>query len=654
MAIDKKKVLKALKADLQSAESYHEEWQDKRSKWIKEYNGEPYGNERKGKATVVSRDIKKSAAWQHASIIDPFVSSPDLVRCRPTGPSDRMRAKQAEHILNYQFCRDFGRYQFISTSFKVLQREGTVVARVGWEFKEEEQEVDVPDYEMRAIQTVEGYQYQQVPTGTTHKEKQMVTVYNRPTLEVCNNEMVYVDPTCENNIENAQFVVYKYRSNISKLKQLGIYKNLDRLDTTSNEVYSEDYNYNSKDESFKFSDGPRKELEVVEYWGNYDLNDDGVAEPIVCVWINDTIIRLEENPYPGGFLPFVSCAYDSEPFSIYGNANADLIGTDQKIKTGIKRAMLDTLDASTNAQKGIKKQTLDPINMKLFKAGEDFEFNTTAQDIWQGQFNSIPPSVLQFYELVSQDIDGLTGNKAFTGPGANLGSSATAARGILDATAKREIDISRNYKENFLVPILRKWHAMNGEFLDEEQVVRITEEEFVAVSRDDIAGEIDIDIEISTAELDAAKAAELSFLLQTTAQTLPFDMTKIVLADLVRLKQMPDLAKKIEQYQQQPDPVAQKEAMLRIELLKAQVANEQAKAQENQVDVQLKQAKTQNELAKAGKTSSEKDLKDMEFLEKDMGISHQQEMEKKEFDRLRELDVKAFDAMYGNKGKQQA
>ena len=37
---------------------------------------------------------------------------------------------------------------------------------------------------------------------------------------------------------------------------------------------------------------------MYEYWGNYDINDDGIAEPIVCAWVGSTVIRLELNPYP--------------------------------------------------------------------------------------------------------------------------------------------------------------------------------------------------------------------------------------------------------------------------------------------------------------------------------------------------------------------
>ena len=87
--------------------------------------------------------------------------------------------------------------------------------------------------------------------------------------------------------------------------------------------------------------------------------------------------------------------------------------------------------------------------------------------------------------------------------------------------------------------------------------------------------------------------------------------------------------------------------MLENQKLKAEIEERNSRAIENQVDVELKQAKTQNELAKAGKTTSEKDLKDMEFLRKDMGIDQQEKLQDKEFDRLSKLDQLAFNKMTG-------
>ena len=87
-----------------------------------------------------------------------------------------------------------------------------------------------------------------------------------------------------------------------------------------------------------------------------------------------------------------------------------------------------------------------------------------------------------------------------------------------------------------------------------------------------------------------------------------------------------------------------------------QVNNESAKAQENAVDVELKKAKAATEQAKARSMHSASDLDDLDFMEKESGVSHaremdsddrkhRQQMENKEHDRLANLDKVAFDAL---------
>jgi len=103
MKVKKAELLSALKADLKAAELLKREQDTAIFKWKAEYNGEPYGNEQKGKSAIVSRDIKKQSEWQHATIVDPFVSTTDVIKCIPITYEDELAARQNEILLNTQF-----------------------------------------------------------------------------------------------------------------------------------------------------------------------------------------------------------------------------------------------------------------------------------------------------------------------------------------------------------------------------------------------------------------------------------------------------------------------------------------------------------------------------------------------------------------------
>jgi len=291
--ITKKKLISELKADLKAAEPTKIELDGKRSKWIQEYDGKPYGNEEKGKSSIVSRDIKKSAEWQRASLLDPFVSSKEMVKCDPVTWEDAEGAEQSEQLLNHLFCRTFPRYNFMNNAIKVLQREGTVIVRTSWEVEEKEVEELVPgpiNLVDAQIAQMNGMPYEPPMV----MKKVIKKVVNRPNAEVVDNLDIWVDPTCINSIENAQFVIHRFESNMSQLKQDGRYENLDDVAkemAMGEEDWDGIYPERNASNEFKFSDNPRKKLQVYEYWGNYDVNEDGIAEPIVCTWVGNTIIN---------------------------------------------------------------------------------------------------------------------------------------------------------------------------------------------------------------------------------------------------------------------------------------------------------------------------------------------------------------------------
>ena len=116
-------------------------------------------------------------------------------------------------------------------------------------------------------------------------------------------------------------------------------------------------------------------------------------------------------------------------------------------------------------------------------------------------------------------------------------------------------------------------------------------------------------------------------MLQTMGNTMPPEMSQMILADIAKLRKMPDLAKRISEYQPQPDPMAQKKAQLEVALLEAQVANESAKAKENEVDVHLRKAKAATEQAKARSMHSGADMADLDFVDKESGARDMREMD---------------------------
>ena len=694
--INKNEILKNLKADFEASKRLKSRNDSKINTWRREYNGELYGNEKKNRSKFVYRLIKKQSEWQHAGLVDPFVSTPDIIRAKPVTWEDKEVSPKIEILLNTQFCRQFDRFNFMNKAIKVLDQEGTVVIRTGWEYKEKVikeqifEEQPNPDFIMlqeqamsiqanleqiapmveqsknslamleqqglsidQAVasgvidpQVVAGTQEMMAEAANLEQQLQALQeqlqsipqtievpriierlkpVCNRPTAMVCRNEDIFIDPTCQDNMDNCQFVIYRYETDMTTLKRAGVYKNLDKVSHTlrDSEYVSKTRDDEGYDSSFEFSDIARKKVVVHEYWGNYDIDGDGEAEAIVCTWVNDVIIQLRDNPFPDKQPPFIVVPFNSIPFSLYGESNAELLSDTQKIQTAIIRGLIDNMAMSNNGQKGVRNGALDEYNRVKFLNGENFEFNGTPNDFYDGHFNEFPSSTFNMLQMLNAEAESITGVKNFyQGMHSNsLGSTATATTAIMDSAAARRLNIVRNIAENMVKPILRKWLAYDAEFLDEETQYRITNEEFIWLKRDDLGARIDIDLAISTSEDNKATASELSFLLQTIGPSEDPNLRKMIIADICDLYKKPELAKSIREYVPQPDPLAQRLQELQIQMLEAQIENERAKGGRAEIDSRLKEAKTKTELAKAANIESNTDSTDLDYLQKFYGVN---------------------------------
>ena len=631
-------LLKTLKSDYTSAETVKNDEDGKVASRLKVYNSDPYGTEVDGKSKYVSSMTKQLASWQIPSLVEPF-TSPDLVECAPVTHRDRMISEQEQSVLTHQLVRQNGHFSFMTDLATDLTIKATCFVKAGWENITKEVEEDQP------IVIVDPVTGEQLITGyETVKVTKIVS--NKPTRQLCDLLDIRMDPTCNGDISKASFVIHDYETDLSTLKKDGRYKNLEELvkSLERDETY---ISRDTTDDTFEFTDDPRKKFIVHEYWGNYDLNDDGIAEPILCAWVNDVIIREEDNPLPGQKIPFVKCVYTKVPNAIYGEALPDLTKKMQHIDSVLHRGIFDDMKLANNGQTGTKKGFTDDNNLKKMKKGQDFEYNTTMADVYQDKYQPIAQSVFQVLGANSGNANSISGIKNFDhGSGGNsLGSTAAAVNATTTSSAKREMQIIRGIAEDCIIPLLRLWSEYNAEFLSPEEVERITDNAYIEPQE---GNQYDIKISIATKESKALQSQQIGFVLQTMGPQMPSEQANQLLAQYLKLNGLPEAAKATEEYKPQPDPMQQKIQELQIAKLEAELFNEQAKGQENAVDVGLKKAKTQTELAKAKDMNSTSDLKDLEFIDKESGNAEGRQFRKKEFDRKEKLDLESFKAMQSN------
>lgn len=638
---DKEPTIADLKGDLEYARQENIDQTNNVDGWLalRDTTGKESGVKTKevGRSTIQPKLIRKHNEWRYPALSEPFLNNDRMYEIKPRTGEDKAAADQNQIVLNWQFDTKLDKVDFIDRYVRTTVDEGTCILRVGWERKTEKVKVKRPTYDYFELtdpeqlvlltQATELYvnedpSYEDAPetlkASVEYSMEKRIPVYavesgeeevyetkitvNQPSVDIVDVRNIFIDPSCEGKWQKAQFMVYTYESTKSDLISRKIYKNLDKVNWQSNTINAKagdpDHVSESPQSDTRIGSDKTKVL-VYEYWGLYDVHDDGVMVPIVVTWIGDTVIQMTENPFPDRKPPFVVVPYMPILKSVFGEADASLLQDNQRVLGAVSRGMIDLLGRSANAQTGYAKNFLDPVNRRRFTAGQDFEYNPNSdpkQSIQQMTYPEIPNSALQISAQQNAEAEGLSGVKSFAGgiTGESFGKVARGITGAMDAAGQREMSLLRRLAEGLKL-IGQKIVSMNAHFLEESEVVRVTNGEFVEIKRKDLAGNFDLKVGVSSQSADEAKSQDLGMMLQTQGPNMDPGLEQVILAEIADLKRMPHLADRIRNFKPEPDPMAQKMQELQIRKLEADIMLDEARAIEAMARAEQVTAETEME-----------------------------------------------------------
>lgn len=661
--------LKELKEDFQSAREQTENQLKKIEEWLDAFNatGKFKAPDVEGRSKASVRLVRKQVEWRCPSLTEPFLSSNKIFNVAPRTYEDKQAAVQNELILNYQFKTKVNAVKLMDDIVRTMATEGTVVLHPMWKYKEdvfkEVENIFEPtptvdeDYQAQIMQIAQEVQnnpdvlqefeeniqlaiqkyleegvvleYRFVETKVNEVKK---VRSNHPIAEVVPTEDVFADPSCKGDIEKAKFVVKRFDTCLASLREDGRYINLDELEQEV--ISNEQSTAKPNDSGFKFKDKARKSLEAYEYWGYYDIDGTGILYSFVCTWVGNTLIRLERNPHPDNKLPFIFIPLIPVKHSLYGEPDAELIKDNQLIMSATMRGAIDLFGKSANGQTGLAKGFLDQTNLGRFNRGENYTYNSTMRPeaaIHTHKFNEIPQSVFLMMNYLTNEAEAFSGVKSFNQgiSGDSLGKTAKAGRTALDASAIRDASILRRIAEG-MVQMAYKFQAMNAELLTEDDVVRLTNKEYVRVDPENLNGDFDLTIDISTPESDQAKADDLVMMMQTGQGIFPLPFVQKIFSEIARLKNMPDLQQFVEEYQPEPDPFQEQMQQLELQQKQAEIEEIRARSAEMLAKAQVNLAEINVRAARAENTISQTDKNNIQTYKEANGISQEEKLQLEE------------------------
>lgn len=595
----KKKIFEDLKHDFKKAK----EAKSSIDKQINEWNDAYYGKipSMKNRSKYVAMEIAKQVELTKPNITEPFTNTSHPIRVFSS--KNEARSRIIQKYLNTQFTSEFNRVEFMEKFVDLLFREGTVWVKSGWKLKEENVREVIPNATMDEIINRGGMPDSIAEAGDDKFRVEYNTtklIQNDPDAIICRNEHIFPDPGARTTSE-LRFMCYKRLMTISEMKASGRYTDdmINRIES-SIESKRDDTGLGSQRDSdaldrgnkldYDTKDKARNKISIIEYWGYYDLNNDGIAEPIFASWAEGQDVNLvcEENDLPNENIPFYRTVYSDVSFSLWGNALAFFIEDGQNAKTGIYRGIFDNMALANNGQKFIKHGSLDYVNFKRLRNGEKHIFVNKEGMIEDGSFNNLPNSIFNVLQSVSKENEDLSG---ISSGGLALNSSQTNKdneSGQLTLAQQRMASSVTNVAET-LGNIFQDWIKMAEVFLEDEQIRALfTESEQQDIASFEDSEHMRLTFKVATNAQIQVKLHHLNMLMQQAkalGETIPPELIRELVAEMFELFDMYDKAEALRTYKPEPNPM--QEAMAKEEIRKVQLENNKLEAEINEINSRI-------------------------------------------------------------------
>lgn len=497
--MDDNKLKGILDSEIENSIGFVEtETTDDRSKAIKYYNREPYGNEVEGRSSIVTGEVAEVVDGALPQLLRIFTQSDELVRFEPKFPGDEEAAKQATEYCNLVFFQDNDGVILMHDWFKdaLLQKNGIV--KYWWEDSEDpiketykdlnaeeltmlfaDNEMELVSQDMNEIspESLDPVSGMLIPATYSYdvvikkkKEAGRVKVQNVPPEE-------FLISKRDKNIRTARFVAHRVMMTRSDLVAAGYPKDVvDELPAYSDLTYSPEriarYDRGEMPDETQSLDFSMQEIEVFECYIRTDLDDDGMAELAKVTYAGmTTILDKEEVDH----IPFASVCPIPMPHKFFGQSLADRAMDIQLIKSTITRQILDNLyltnmprmtaiDGQVNMDDLLTVAPNGIVRMKTPGAVQALTVPPTAAQ-------SFP--MLDYMDNVLQKRSGVTQTSQGLDPNILQNTTATAIAAMQQAGSGRIEMIARIFADTGVKDLFTGIFHLLCKYQDKARVVRL-------------------------------------------------------------------------------------------------------------------------------------------------------------------------------------
>lgn len=489
-----------------------------------------------------SKDVQTTCEWLLSGLMEAFTGSDQPLSIKGVKIEDDEVADILQQLVRYQLERKNDYHSFCLSTLKFALSENFAVAKVWWKREEERRTMkmmlDLTDDElilgMLELETqgkIEIKKMKNIKDTDDFMEvtwDEVIVKSNHPVVEyIPSSELRYTPDAA--NLQECKFVAQRklVRGDYLKRRELeGVYKDVDKAieefgTGNTKPTLLDKRNDPDRTEPTKFpsdSDNASKEVELYEAYLWVDYNDDGILENIIVHAVGDNLLRVVKNDFE--FPPFFICSSVYDPNTVFNRESfADSFEQLQDLKTAVIRQIITNVAKNNAPRVFVSEQGVD---MDALMAGDEIipvQGDPSTKIV-------TPPSLplsslsMEIVNYAQSELESQSGSTRYNqGLDSNsLNKTATGVTAIMGASEKRNKVMARSIAERFFIPIYRFIILLNQKYLEDEQMVRLTNKN-VNIRRD--ALNIDYDLIINVGQGAGTKEAQIQYLMLVLNQIYP-------------------------------------------------------------------------------------------------------------------------------------
>lgn len=617
---------------------------NERSEALDHYHGRLYGDEQEGRSQVVSKDLSEAVDWAMPAIMRVFTQSGNLGEFEPVGPEDEDAAQQEGDYINQVIMKDNDGFMILHDAIKdtLLLKNGYL--KFWWDVSEKikeeeytgltieqliqlEEDYRCKDAEVEILGQEERQEYIGDQTMTVYDIKVKITYKNkRAMIQAVPCEEVRVSRRCRGTLQQSPFTEHVTRKTRSELIEMGMDKEFVKSLPAFNER-DNDQEVNARDsvddesESLGTSTSDRSmdEIEYCEAYILVDWDDDGIAELRKVVTVSDKIPPGDEWNERIECVPMVGFVAKRVPHRHVGESLDDDLADLQKIKTVLLRQLLDNIYLTNNNQWIVNKR----VNLKDFmvslpggvkRVNDDMPVNGSVEPVMTAPVVGQILPVIDYIDNIKESRTGV--NRASTGLDPDILKQSTKGafmENLNRASQKIEM-ITRMIAETGVKELVLQVHGLLMRHQDKARMVKMRGN-YVNVNPQEWRERTNLTVKVGLGTgSEEEKRQKLMLLvgLQKEAaamglvgpeqaynmfsdisETLGFDMPEKYVLD----PESPEFQQKMQQQQNQPNPLLQVEQMKLQGKREELQMNSQLEQQKSQANLAQEQLRSQNDIA---------------------------------------------------------